>query len=108
MAVEYNLVILGDSPVAYYAADYARSLNARVAIAIPPSRSTRGLYRETIILQTLQHLSQALHQQQLGPYNTGQLFHTAEAVKETGAQAPIQHPTSKIQHLKSTHFTQCH
>ena len=74
MPVDYNLVILGDSPAAYYAATYARHVNARVALIPFPELSSSGTYRDVMAIQTLRHLSRSLIQQTRGPYDTGRLL----------------------------------
>lgn len=73
MAVEYNLVVLGDGPVARYAAEYARSLNARVALVVgmtnpSPWSYPSGKYTDTLVLQALRHISHALPTYRYGPY----------------------------------------
>ena len=79
MAVDYNLVILGDGPVARYAAEYARSLNARVALVtgFSPKVSNAyptGVYTDHMTIQALRHIAQALPTYIHGPHQVGPLL----------------------------------
>ena len=79
MAVEYNLVILGDGPVARYAAEYGRSLNARVALVTGVSSNASssfptGCYTDAIAIQALRHIGQSLPSYIGGPHQAGPLL----------------------------------
>ena len=110
MTVEYNVVILGEGPVARYAAEYGRSLNARVALVVglssqSPHSYPTGVYSDTMAIQTLRHIGQSLPTYHHGPYQAGALlFPGLPSSKgsrrggETGTRrSPIQNPKSKIQ-----------
>ncbi|MGF1497923.1 MAG: dihydrolipoyl dehydrogenase family protein [Elainellaceae cyanobacterium] len=56
MAVDYNLVILGGSPEARYAAEVAARRHVRVALVEPAAGVTHGLWGDAMRIHTLQNL----------------------------------------------------
>lgn len=89
MTVEYNVVIVGSDAVARYAAEYARSLNARVALVttLPENASHLAapkpdLYTNTLTLQALRHIGQALETYRHGPHQAGPLLLQPEVVEK--------------------------
>ncbi|MEB3357659.1 MAG: NAD(P)/FAD-dependent oxidoreductase [Synechococcales bacterium] len=64
MTVDYNLVILGGSLEARYAAEIAARQRARVALVEPEGGVARGLWGDAVRVQTLQHLMRICRQGQ--------------------------------------------
>lgn len=62
MTVEYDLIVIGGSPVGAYAAVAAARLNARVALIEPQLRPTKSLDDGTIYTQALAQVGHVLQQ----------------------------------------------